>query len=69
MTIVAEYPRFMDSDLAESYVGGPTILAAMKRKKLIEPKVQVKGLTRYNRVLLDAACDAFKAVDLEGGGT
>lgn len=69
MNIVAEYPRLMDADLAESYVGGPTIFAAMKRKKLITPKVQGKGLTRYDRVLLDAACDAFKSTDLEGSDT
>ena len=65
MTIVAEYPRFMSPALAESYVGGPTVFGAMKRKDLIEPKVQRKGLTLYDRVLLDAACDAFKASDLD----
>ena len=67
MNIVAEYPRFMDPSLAESYVGGSTIFNAMKRTGLVKPKVQVKGLTRYDRVLLDAACDAFKPSDLEGG--
>lgn len=63
MTIVAEYPRFMSPDLAESYVGGPTIFAALKRQKLIVPKVQGKRLTVYDRVMLDAACDAFRSLD------
>jgi hypothetical protein len=65
MTFVAEYPRFMSPDLAESYVGGPTIFAAMKRMELIKPKVQCKRLTRYDRLSLDAACDAFTSKDLE----
>lgn len=69
MNIVAEYPRFMSPDLAQSYVGGPTVFGAMKRKNLVEPKIQRKGLTLYDRVRLDAACDAFKASDLEGDAT
>ena len=65
MTIVAAWPRFLSPELATDYVGGPTILAALKRQELVSPRVQRKGLTVYDRVELDAACDAFRSLDEE----
>ena len=39
MNLIAAWPRLMSPELAESYVGGPTILGAMKRQKVVMPRV------------------------------
>lgn len=46
--------------MAVEYAGGETIFSELIAKKLIKPRVQRKGLTRYDRSDLDAALDRWK---------
>ena len=65
MNLIAAWPRFLRPDLAAEYVGGEIILKAMVTQKLTRPKIQRKGFTVYDRLDLDAACDAFKRLEDE----
>lgn len=51
----------MRPDLAEEYVGGSSMLLKMIEKKLVKPRVQGHKLTLYDKLELDAACDAFES--------
>ena len=53
----------MRPELAEEYVGGRTMLAKMVEQELVKPRVQGNKLTLYDKLELDAACDAFKSMD------
>jgi hypothetical protein len=55
----------MDPDLTTVYVGGQKIFADLQKKKLVAPRVQVKGCTRYDRVELDDALDRWEGFDSE----
>jgi hypothetical protein len=63
MNLIAAWPRFMRKELAEEYVGGPTVLAAMEKQELIEPRIKGNRLTVYDRVDLDDACNKFKSLE------
>ena len=63
MNLIAAWPRLMSPDVAKEYVGGDMILRALLAQKLLTPRVQRKGLTRYDKADLDAACDAFRSLD------
>lgn len=63
MTIVAAWPRLMSPDLAETYVGGKKVLDDLTEKRLVRPRCQGKGFTRYDRAELDAALDAWGGFD------
>jgi hypothetical protein len=65
MTTVIGWPRMMTPEMAEEYVGGQTILAALKEEGLLVPRIQQKRLTRYDRRELDAALDAWEGFDSE----
>lgn len=61
MNLIAAWPRMLPPELAQEYVGGPTMLGLLLEKKLVRAKVRRrKGLTLYDRHELDAACDALK---------
>jgi hypothetical protein len=55
-------PRMMRPDVAEDYVGGPEALKRMVAAKLVAPKVKRKGLTLYDRIQLDLACDRIESL-------
>jgi len=63
MNLIAAWPRMMSTEEATAYAGGPTIFADLLRKDLLEPREQRKGLTRYDRLSVDAALDAWKGLD------
>jgi hypothetical protein len=63
MNLIAAWPRFMRPEIAEEYLGGRTMLQKMIEQKLIKPRVQGNKLTLYDKLELDAACDAFKSMD------
>ncbi len=65
MNIVAAWPRMMPPDLAEAYSGGKKLLDDLISKKLVKPRAQGKGFTRYDRCEIDAALDAWKGFDGE----
>lgn len=60
MTVCTAWPRLMNPDMAEAYVGGEKVMADLIAKKLLKARTQGKGLTRYDRHDLDAALDAWK---------
>jgi len=60
MTAILAWPRLMSPEQAEEYCGGPKIFKALRDENLIEPRVQLKGLTRYDRLELDAALNTWK---------
>jgi hypothetical protein len=60
MVTVIAWPRLMTPEIAQEYCGGPKIFDALKEEKLIAPRVQLKGLTRYDRFELDAALNTWK---------
>lgn len=60
MVTVIAWPRLMSPDQAEQYAGGEKILKALKDEGLISARVQLKGLTRYDRFELDAALNTWK---------
>jgi hypothetical protein len=62
MNLITGWPRMMSPEMAEEYVGGPTIFKDLTKKR-IKPRVQRKGLTRYDRYMLDAALDVWKGLD------
>jgi hypothetical protein len=53
----------LSPDQAQEYVGGSAIFDELKAQELIAPRVQKKGLTRYDRRELDAALDAWKGFE------
>jgi hypothetical protein len=65
MNAVFAWPRMMSSEEATAYAGGPTIFADLLKKKLLKPREQRKGLTRYDRLDVDGALDAWKGLDAE----
>lgn len=63
MTLVTAWPRMMDPDQAETYSGGKKLFDDLISKKLLKPKAQGKGFTRYDRFSIDAALDAWKGFE------
>lgn len=63
MNFVASWPRMLNPDLAAEYAGGEKLLADLIEKKLLKPKTQNKGFTRYDRFAIDAALDAWKGFE------
>jgi hypothetical protein len=63
MNVIAGWPRMLDPHESHEYVGGGTIFADLEKKNLIKPRVQGKGLTRYDRVELDNALDHWGGFD------
>lgn len=61
MTVIG-WPRMMDPELAREYVGGQAIFFDLQEKKLIKPRVQRKGCTRYDRTELDHALDVWSGM-------
>lgn len=59
MTVIG-WPRMMDPELAREYVGGQSIFDDLLAQKLVKPRVQKKGCTRYDRVELDHALDEWR---------
>lgn len=55
----------MPPDLAEAYAGGKKLLDDLISKRLVKPRAQGKGFTRYDRCEIDAALDAWKGFDGE----
>lgn len=60
MVAVLSWPRLLAPDQAQEYVGGQAIFDDLRKRKLVAPRVQKKGLTRYDRRELDAALDRWK---------
>lgn len=63
--VVSITPRLLDPETAVVYCGGAKILAALR----VKPRVQGKGLTRYDRLELDAALDRWRGFDDDGGAS
>ncbi len=63
MNLVAAWPRFMRPDFAEEYVGGRKMLETLIKQQLVKPRVQGNKLVLYDKLDLDAACDAFKSME------
>lgn len=63
MMLVISWPRMMNPDMAADYVGGSSIFQDLLKKKLVKPRVQRKGCTRYDRVELDNALDQWEGFD------
>jgi hypothetical protein len=60
MNVCTAWPRFMCPQLAVEYVGGQLIFEELVDTGLVKPRVQRKGLTRYDRCELDNALDRWK---------
>jgi hypothetical protein len=52
-------------EMATEYVGGQLIFQDLVNKKLVKPRVQRKGCTRYDRLELDNARDHWSGFDSE----
>jgi hypothetical protein len=65
VNLIAAWPRLMRPDVATEYVGGPAIMAALLKQKLLKPKVSETRLVAYDRVALDLAIDRFKSLEGE----
>lgn len=63
MNIIVAWPRLLDPEQAKAYVNSEKIFACLQDKGLVKPRVAGKGLTRYDRVELDAALDAWEGFD------
>lgn len=53
----------MPPDLAIEYAGGQKLFDDLLEKKLLRPRTQTKGFTRYDRAEIDAALDAWKGFE------
>lgn len=60
MIAVFAWPRLMDPEQTEAYVGGPTILEELKDVMKLKPKTNRRGLVRYDRHMVDAKIDGWQ---------
>jgi len=63
MNLVAAWPRLMRPDVATEYVGGRAVMDALIKQKLLAPKVDNPRFKVYDRLALDAACDALRSLE------
>ncbi len=53
----------MSPELAEEYAGGKKLFDDLIANKLLTPRAQGKGFTRYDRFSIDAALDAWEGFE------
>ena len=63
INIIAGWPRMMSPELAEEYAGGKKLFDDLIANKLLTPRSQGKGFTRYDRFSIDAALDAWEGFE------
>lgn len=65
MYLIAGWPRMLNPGEAEAYAGGKKLLDDLIARKLLKARTRGKGFTRYDRIELDAALDAWRGFDKE----